>query len=130
MSSHLLRGPGGSTVALSVEDENGSRRTIKLTRNSLNRDGTPFHYRIIHWLMIDPVLVTRDLSDGILYARISRFDDELLVDGFFSLIDSLDASRVKEMLFLRFYGHELPKSQIEGFLSYLRSQSPPENSSK
>jgi carboxyl-terminal processing protease len=95
---YLLRGPEGSTVSLGVEDEGGSRRHITLTRDSMNRDGSPFHYRIIHWLMIDPALETRKHSDDILYVRVSRFGDPDQADEFFSLIDTLDESVVRGMI--------------------------------
>jgi len=72
----LLTGVNDSCVMLGVRDPDGTARTVTLTRNSADRRGRPFMYRIFEWDASEPVLETRILPDAVLYVRIANFEKE------------------------------------------------------
>ncbi len=95
---YFLRGPKGSKIRLKVKDMDGKVRNVTLTRNSSDKKGNPFHYRFVQWNMIDPVLESKTVSDGILYIKVSHFNDQELENDFLALIDSLDPLAIKGMI--------------------------------
>jgi len=96
--SMVLSGPQGGQVSLKVKDMDGTVRRVSLTRNSPDRNGKPFLYRIFQWYMVDPVLESKMLPRGILYVRISNFDKPELVQEFQNMIDKLDVTATKGMV--------------------------------
>jgi len=94
----LLTGPKDSKVSLKVRDLEGGIRTVEVTRNSADRSGNRFMYRLFRWYMVDPVLETRVLPGGILYVKIANFDKEELQGRFQELIDNLDPTSVGGMV--------------------------------
>jgi len=73
----FLRGPKNTTLTLTLEDAAGATRTVTLTRNSQNRDGTAFRPRIRSF---PPLVETKLLDSRIAYLRLATFDDEKVVD--------------------------------------------------
>jgi C-terminal processing protease CtpA/Prc len=94
----LLTGVKDSRVVVGVKDPDGTVRTVTLTRNSAERQGRPFMYRIFDWDSSEPVLQTKILPEGFLYVRISNFDKEGLRKEFQELVDGLDSSRTRGMI--------------------------------
>jgi len=94
----LLGGPKNSQVALMVKDPDGAAREVTLTRNSANKDGTPFLWRWVRWYMVDPLIETRMAAPDIWYARISNFGNEKVVEEFEKAFDLLDLSRIKGII--------------------------------
>jgi C-terminal processing protease CtpA/Prc len=94
----LLTGPKDSKIALKVRDIDGAVRSVEVTRNSADRSGNRFMYRLFRWYMADPVLESRVLPDGILYVKIANFDKEELQNQFRELIDKLDRTSIGGMV--------------------------------
>lgn len=94
----LLTGPKGNTVALKVRELDGTVRSVALTRNSADRTGQRFLCRLLRWYMVEPLLESRMLPDGILYVKIASFDREELPGDFEKLIDALDLSSTRGMI--------------------------------
>jgi len=96
----LLNGPKNSTVRLTLKHRDGQARTVTLTRNSLERNGTSFKYRIFDYSRL---VELKMLHDRIAYFRLSTFDDERIVEEFYAELDKLDLDGLKGMIIdLRF----------------------------
>jgi C-terminal processing protease CtpA/Prc len=95
---YFLRGPKGSKIPLKIKDTDGKVRNVTLTRDSTDNKGNPFQYRFVQWNMIDPALESKTLPDGILYIKVSHFNDQELEKTFFNLIDNLDPLAIKGMI--------------------------------
>lgn len=83
---HLLQGPRGSRVNLTVRNGDGADRDVALTRGGA--DGEPFAWRFVEWAMIAQHLQTRRLEDGVRYVAIPSFSQPHFVDEFLALVDS------------------------------------------
>jgi C-terminal processing protease CtpA/Prc len=91
---NLLQGPRDSTVTLTLRETNGNTRTVLLLRNSGIGFGKTFKHRILDY---DPLIETRML-DGIVYFRLSTFNDKQIEDVFNKELDALDLDAVKGMI--------------------------------
>ncbi len=91
----LLSGPKNSTVQLSLQDTVGEARTVTLTRNSQNRDGTLFQPRAMCY---SPLVESKLLGDGLVYLRISTFQVEGVIEAFNAEVDKLDLHRLPGMI--------------------------------
>jgi len=91
----FLRGPKGSTVTLTLEDASGADRTVTVTRNSQNRDGTVFRMRIRNF---SPLIESKMMDGGIAYLRLSTFDDEQVVEEVNHELDRLDLAALRGMI--------------------------------
>ena len=91
----FLRGPKGTTVKLTLEDDAGVPHTVTLTRSSQNRDGTVFRPRIREF---SPLVETRMLAPRVAYLRLATFDDEKVVDEVNAALDRLDLDRLQGMI--------------------------------
>ena len=99
----LLTGPKDSKVVLKVRDIDGLVRNVEVTRNSTDKGGARFLYRLFRWDSVDPVLESRMLSDGIVYVKIANFETEELKARFEELINKLNLAATKGMIIdLRF----------------------------
>ena len=94
----LLSGPKNSRVTLKVRDADGTVREVALTRNSTNKDGTPFLWRWMRWMMFDPLIETKTMAPDIQYVRISNFGNERVVEEFLNWLDGLDLQRIQGMI--------------------------------
>ncbi len=94
----LLSGPKNSRVTLKVRDADGTVREVALTRNSTNKDGTPFLWRWMRWMMFDPLIETKTIAPDIRYVRISNFGNERVVEEFLNWLDGLDLQRIQGMI--------------------------------
>ncbi len=94
----LLDGPKNSRVTLKVRDADGMAREVSLTRNSTNRDGTPFIWRWMRWMMFDPPIEATAIAPDIQYVRISNFGNEKVAEEFRKLIDGLDPRTIRGMI--------------------------------
>jgi carboxyl-terminal processing protease len=115
----LLTGPKGSTVALKVRDLDGTVRRVTLTRDSADRSGQRFLCRLLRWYMVEPILESRMLPNGILYVKIANFDKEELPGEFEKLIDTLDLASTKGMIIDVRYNPGGDSSIAEGVTSCL-----------
>lgn len=115
----LLTGPKGSAVALKVRDLDGTVRSVALTRDSADRSGQRFLCRLLRWYMVEPVLESRMLPDGILYVKIANFDREELPGEFEKLIDTLDPGSTRGMIIDLRYNPGGDSSIAEGVTSCL-----------
>ncbi len=91
----FLRGPKNSTIQLTLKDSAGHTRTVMLTRNSLDRTGTPFKLRIRDF---SPLIESKMLGDRIAYLRLATFDFEQIVDDFNAELDKLDLDGLNGMI--------------------------------
>ena len=91
----LLNGPKGSTVGLTLKDVTGVLRTVTLTRNSRNRDGTTFKHRILDY---SPLVEAKTPRTGIVYLRLASFGAEQLVQDFNAELDKLDLDKLTGMI--------------------------------
>jgi len=91
----FLRGPKNTTVKLTLENAAGATRTVTLTRNSQNRDGTVFRPRIRD---VSRLVETRMLDPRIAYLRLATFDDEKVVEGVNAELDRLDLDQLQGMI--------------------------------
>ena len=94
----ILSGPKDSRVTLKMRDADGTLREVALTRNSTNKDGTPFLWRWVRWMLFDPLIETKTIAPDIQYVRISRFGNAKVVEEFLKLIDGLDLQRIRGMI--------------------------------
>jgi C-terminal processing protease CtpA/Prc len=94
----LLQGEKDSKVHLKVKDMDGTIRMVDIIRNSSLNDGSNFYCQMLRWYMIDPILESKLLSDGILYVKISNFDKEELITEFKKLIQDIDVKAVNGMI--------------------------------
>jgi len=91
----LLNGPKGSTVRLTLRDPAGALRPVTLTRDSRQRDGSPFRQRIFDF---SPLVESRSLGGGIAYLRIATFDAEEVVAELDAALDGLDLDALRGMI--------------------------------
>lgn len=95
---HLLDGPKGSTVELTVKAINGVTRTVRLTRDATQRSGPSFQWRIIEWYAAPTPVEGRMLDSGLFYIRISNFGSESVVKAFQQVLDAADWSAVRGVI--------------------------------
>jgi C-terminal processing protease CtpA/Prc len=91
----FLRGPRGTTVKLTLEDATGVARTVTVTRDSRNRDGTVFRPRIRDFSRL---IESKMMDGGIAYLRLSTFDDEQVVEEVSDELDRLDLGQLHGMI--------------------------------
>jgi len=91
----FLRGRKGTTVTLQLEDASGARRTVTVTRDSRNRDGSTFRQRIRD---VSPLVEARMLGDRIAYLRIATFEDENVVTEVHAELDRLNLGRLQGLI--------------------------------
>jgi len=91
----LLNGPKNSTVQLTLKDITGQTRSIRLTRNSLEHNGTQFKLRILDF---SHLVESKTLANGIAYFRIATFDVEQVVEDFNIALDKLDLDSLKGVI--------------------------------
>lgn len=91
----FLRGPKDTTVELTLADAAGATRTVVVTRNSHNRDGTVFRPRIRDFSRL---VETRMLGHRVAYLRVATFDDEKVVEEVNAVLDRLDLDRLRGMI--------------------------------
>jgi len=80
----LLVGRKGTKVSLEVRDKDGRTRVVSLTRNLAE---IPRELRPPEWNL--PLLVHKDLGDGIQYFALNSFTNEEVVEQFDAAFDSL-----------------------------------------
>jgi hypothetical protein len=95
---YLLNGPKEDKVYLKVKDVNGISRDIVLSRNSTNKDGSPFLYQFVNNIFVENSITTRELDNNILYIKIPNFENENIGDEFQSVIDNLDISKTRGLI--------------------------------
>ena len=95
---HILDGPKGSVTSLKVKDLQGATRTVTLTRDSTNRDGSPFQWRFIDWYTAQHPVDARMIDKGVLYIRLANFDDEKLVEAFQKMFDATEWPAVRGVI--------------------------------
>ncbi len=93
----LLYGPSAEAVSLKVRDLDGTVRSVSLTRNSAQRDGSPFLPRFIRNMM-QSTITSRELQGGVLYVAIPTLENDRIRTDFLHLIDSTDLSSVNGMI--------------------------------
>lgn len=91
---NLLQGPKNETVNLMLNDSSGKSSFVHLTRNSEIGNGQTFKHRILDH---EPLLEKKTIG-GIVYFRLSTFDDERIVDEFNREFDHLDLETVTGMI--------------------------------
>jgi carboxyl-terminal processing protease len=91
----FLRGPTGSAVDLTLADAGGATRRVTLTRSGLNRDGTPFRFRILDF---PPLLESKMVGKGVAYIRIATFGDEQIVGAADTALDALNLDQLAGMI--------------------------------
>jgi carboxyl-terminal processing protease len=91
----FLRGPKGSTVDLALADEGGASRKVTLTRGCLNRDGTPFRFRILDF---PPLLESRMVGKRVAYLRLATFGDDEIVSAANTALDALKLDQLAGMI--------------------------------
>lgn len=91
----LLNGPKNSTVQLTLRDIAGQTRTVTLTRNSLDRNGTLFKLRIFDFSRL---IESQMLDDRVAYLRLATFDAEQIVEDFNGELDKLDLDGLTGMI--------------------------------
>jgi len=79
---YILNGQSNSKVNLTLD---GSMN-VRITRNSVNSDGTRFIFRVVN---IEPSFEA-EVIDDILYMRIASFEDEKLADVILNYLDNMD----------------------------------------
>jgi len=95
---YLLNGPANEPVHLLVKDTNGSTRDVVLSRNSANRDGSPFIYQFIERSLIADQIESRLLADDILYISIPNFSQDKIAEGFVDLLEHSDLASLRGMI--------------------------------
>jgi len=91
----FLRGPKNTPVKLTLEEASGAVRTVTVTRNTQNRDGTVFRPRIRE---VSPLIESKMMDGGIAYLRLSTFDDERVVGEVNDELDRLDLGELRGMI--------------------------------
>jgi C-terminal processing protease CtpA/Prc len=91
----FLRGPKNTPVKLTLEDAIGAVRTVTVTRNSQNRDGTVFRMRIRSF---SPLIESKMMDGGTAYLRLNTFDDEQVVEEVNHELDRLDLAALRGMI--------------------------------
>jgi len=98
LTVYLLNGPNEEKIRLKIRDLNGNDRDIILSRNSTNKDGSPFLYQFVINLFVENSITTKELDDKILYIKIPNFNNQNISDEFQSVIDNLDNSQVNGLI--------------------------------
>lgn len=91
----FLRGPKGTPVRLTLQDASGAVRSVTVTRNSSNRDGTVFRFRIRDFARLTEMT---SLEGRIVYLRIASFDDENVVADVNAELDRLDLDHLRGLI--------------------------------
>jgi hypothetical protein len=94
----VLSGPMNSRVSVKVKDPDGTVRDVSLTRNSTDKDGSPFLPRPVRWLMLDPLIETKMVRPDICYIKVSNFGSDKVVEEFRKVFDSLDLTRTQGII--------------------------------
>ncbi|OGU67537.1 MAG: hypothetical protein A2W30_00035 [Ignavibacteria bacterium RBG_16_36_9] len=116
----ILSGIKDSQISLKVKEQNGIERIVLLTRNSSDKTGIPFLWRLIRWFMFDPLIETKMISSDICYIRISNFGNEKVVEEFFRVLDSQEISKIKGIILDVRYnlgGNSTHAYNVVGFLT-------------
>ena len=92
---HLLSGELDSKVELTLKDLTGKTKTVKLTRNSLLRNGQKFPNNLFNF---GSPLTKRMLDSQIVYFKFSTFTTEQIVDDFKRELEKLDLEKIKGMI--------------------------------
>ena len=92
---YLFYGPKGEKLALRLRRKDGTILMVELTRDSAQRDGSPFMYTFVKHSFA-AAIETRSLPGGLVYVNIPNFQSEnsSIRTGFLALIDRLDYSVV------------------------------------
>jgi carboxyl-terminal processing protease len=91
----LLNGPKDSKVEITLKDASGKVRSVTLTRNSRNRDGSVFKFRVFE---TSPLVESRMPKKGIGYLRIATFDAEQVVEAFNTAFDKFDLDGLEGLI--------------------------------
>jgi len=91
----MLNGPKGSGVTLTLADAEGATRTVTLTRDSRQRDGTEFRQRIFDR---SPLVESKTLAGRVAYLRLASFEDEKVVEEFDAALDRFDLHGLAGMI--------------------------------
>lgn len=91
----FLRGPKNTPVKLTLADATGVERTVTVTRNSQNRDGTVFRLRIRDF---SSLIESKTIDGGIVYLRVGTFDDEQVVEDVNDELNRLDLGQLRGMI--------------------------------
>jgi len=118
----ILTGPINSQVSLKVKDPDGIVRQVSLTRNSTDKDGSPFLPRWVRWFMFDPLIETRMVRPDICYIRISNFGSDKVVEEFQKVFDRLDFSGIKGVILDVRYNPGGNSNYAESIISFLTDQ--------
>ncbi len=94
----VLSGPMNSRVSVKVKDPDGTVRDVSLTRNSTDKNGSPFLPRSVRWLMFDPLIETKMVRPDICYIKVSNFGSDKVVEEFRKVFDSLDLTRTQGII--------------------------------
>lgn len=95
---YLLNGPQTEKVNLKIRDVNGIVRNVVLSRNSANKDGSPFLYQFVNNIFVEQTISVSQLENNILYIKIPNFDNRQIGNDFQALIDSIDSSTVNGLI--------------------------------
>ena len=98
LAVYLLNGPIEEKIHLKTRDLNGNNMDIILSRNSANKDGSPFLYQFVINLFVENSITTKKLDNNILYIKIPNFNNQNISDEFQSVIDNLDNSKLKGLI--------------------------------
>lgn len=94
----ILSGPKDSQVLLKVRDSDGTTREVYLTRNSTDREGVSFQWRLLQGLISDPLVENRLTTPGICCIQILSFMNKGVVEEFQKIFDGLDLSSVRGII--------------------------------
>jgi hypothetical protein len=95
---YLLYGSGNEPVQLTVKDTDGTIRDVQLSRNSANRDGSPFFYKFLQQSLFAEHITSKMLENEILYINIPNFNQDLIATEFLNMIDGTDPDSLKGMI--------------------------------
>jgi len=98
LTVYLLNGPNDKKVELTIKDVGGTIKSIELSRNSTNDDGSPFMYQFVHNIFVENSITVNELENDNIYVKIPNFENDEIGDTFQELIDRIDVSRINGMI--------------------------------
>lgn len=102
----ILSGPKNSQIKLKVKDIDGTIRDLSLVRDSTDKDGNSFQWRLMQGFKSDSLIESQLINSDIYYAKILSFmtifgEDKRkkkVVEEFQRAFDNLDLSTIKGII--------------------------------